>query len=269
MDKFSVLMSTYLNDDPYNLHLSMSSLCEQSVKPNEVLLVIDGPIPDENRAILQSFVERLNIKFVQLPNNVGLSNALRIGLEKCNYELVARFDTDDICESTRFEEQLKVFNLGNIDICGSFAEVIDETGVPLGELIVPSSHYDIRKLIWSCPLIHPSVMYRKSKILKIGSYKKNINYRQEDYELWIRAMDDNLIFFNIEKKLIKYRKPHGYYKRNGMSIGINRFKIGVYPWMKYDKRLLSLLALIYPIVRPILSVSIIEFITKKFDPRRR
>lgn len=268
MDKFSVLMSTYLNDDPYNLHLSLASLCKQSIKPNEVVLVIDGPIPDENRVIFQSFAKRLNIRFVQLPNNVGLSNALRVGLDKCNYELVARFDTDDICESTRFEEQIKAFSSGNIDVCGSFAEIIDETGVSLGELIVPSAHCDIKKIIWSCPLVHPSVMYRKSKILKIGSYKKNISHRQEDYELWIRAMDENLTFFNIEKKLIKYRKPHSYYKRNGISIGINRFKIGFFPWMKYDRRFTSLLALIYPIVRPMLPVSIIGFITEKFDPRR-
>lgn len=58
---FSVLMSVYKNDDPVYLGEALESVVNQTVQPNEIVLVIDGPVPaqlDEAIATYQSAFSR-------------------------------------------------------------------------------------------------------------------------------------------------------------------------------------------------------------------
>ena len=153
---------------------------------------------------------KFNVKFIQLEKRVKLGGALRKGLAACSYSLVARFDTDDICEPHRFEKQLEYMASNpNIDVCGSYASIIDENGMIEDELKRPLFHKSILQIIWSCPIIHPSVMMRKDKILKVGSYKSLLFSNQEDYELWIRSANNGITAIinptkYIEKNVTNY-----------------------------------------------------------------
>lgn len=270
MSKFSVLMATYAEDNPHYLKEALSSLLHQTVVPAEVVIVGDGPVPLENLNLIKKFSHCLSISFVAIEKNIGLGGALRVGLEQCKFSLVARFDTDDICENNRFERQLHVMNSHpNIDICGSFAAVINEKGIVKDELIRPSEDKSIKQLIWSCPMIHPSVMMRKSKILDIGSYKQLPCKRQEDLELWARAARYGLRFHNIPEKLIKYRRTAtAVRKKNTCLVGLYRFRYGVLAWYTFDRRLKSLAALCYPALRPLLPAKLNNYLFK-FDPRAK
>ncbi len=268
MTEFSVLMATYAKDRFLHLKESLVSLENQSVAPTEVIIVADGTIPPENLALIKAFSDSLPIKYIPLKKHIGLGVALRIGVEACQCSLIARFDTDDICEPDRFESQLHYMNLHpDIDICGSYALLIDENGTPKGTLTRPTDNASIKKIIWSCPVIHPSVMLRKEQILKVGSYKKLSCQRQEDFELWIRSAKYGLKFYNIPKCLIKYRRNEKLVmKTNTPMIGLSRFRHGHSAWYSFDGRLRSLLALCYPTVRPFLPLSLNKFLFR-FDPR--
>ncbi|MCK8078692.1 glycosyltransferase [Vibrio sp. 1CM2L] len=264
---FSLLMSTYANDNYSYLKIALSSIASQTLLPTETVLVIDGMIPDENYILLEKYKHILNIKFIQLKKNVGLGKALNVGLANCSYKWVARFDTDDINISNRFETQMFYLKKTSADIVGTLADVIDEQGRTTGKLNVPENDSDIKRLIWSCPIIHPSVMFNKQKIIDIGSYH-DTTHRQEDYDLWIRSAFNGLIFYNIQKSLVMYRKTPEYQGKNSLSVGYNRFKIGFSAWWCFDRRVSSIVALSYPLFRPLLPSKINRLIESNFNPRK-
>ncbi|MDB2386523.1 glycosyltransferase, partial [Shewanella sp.] len=238
---------------------------------SEIVLVLDGPVGEELENVVKKWVQLLPIKILRLSENVGLGKALNFGLDKCNYDLVARMDTDDICHPDRFMKQCQFLTSSDVDICGTYAYDIDENESIIGERTVPIHMDDIRRLIWSCPIIHPSVMYRKKSILGMGSYNPSVAHRQEDYELWIRCVDSGLKFYNISSFLLYYRYPAGSENKNSVSVGINRFKLGYKAIIKYDRRFMSLMGLLYPCVRALLPgffrAKLVAFV-KQRDPRR-
>ena len=266
--KFSLLMSTYYLDNTLYLKQSFMSLYKQTIKPTEIIIVGDGPIPSKNILLIEELSLKFNVKFIQLEKRVKLGGALRKGLAACSYSLVARFDTDDICEPHRFEIQLQYMASNpNIDICGSYASIIDENGTIKDELKRPLFHKSILQIIWSCPIIHPSVMMRKDKILKLGSYKSLLFSNQEDFELWIRSANNGIKFGNIPKCLIRYRRSEKSKKyRNSILNGLAKLFYGLPAWFSFDRRLFSLFAIIYPVLRPLLPHKF-NIIIHKLDPR--
>ena len=106
--KFSVLMSVYKNEKAEYMKLALESIYNnQSLKPNEIILVQDGPLTQELYTLIDDYKKKYKgiLKTINLEKNIGLGNALNIGLEKCTYELIARMDTDDIAFSERFKKQ--------------------------------------------------------------------------------------------------------------------------------------------------------------------
>ena len=104
-------MSVYKKENPTYLSDSLESiLINQTCKPDELILVKDGPLTNELEQVIKRYQSLFtNFKVVPLEKNMGLGLALRKDLEHYNYEWVARMDTDDIAKPNRFEEQLNYF----------------------------------------------------------------------------------------------------------------------------------------------------------------
>ncbi|EOB3983346.1 glycosyltransferase, partial [Escherichia coli] len=109
MFKISVLMSVYYKEKPAYLDEALNSLAIQTYKADEIVLVIDGQIPIQLKNVIDKWLLLLPIKTIPLEKNVGLGNALNIGLNYVTNKLVARMDTDDICVPERFEKQISYF----------------------------------------------------------------------------------------------------------------------------------------------------------------
>ena len=271
ISKFSVLMSLYVGENAKFLSKCLESIANQTVKPHEVVIVLDGPLNDELYDEIQNWKSSLNLIELPLDENKGLSFALNYGLSQCTNDLVARMDTDDICLPNRFETQLE-FMKNNlfIDICGSFAIDISELGNEINVRKVPIEHDEIYKYIWSCPLIHPTVMFKKNKIISIGSYDIDAPLRTDDYNLWIRAAEGQLKFANISEPLIKYRVPDEPWKKNTLKVCFFQSLIGLKAVYKFDCRLKSFLAVLFPLFRSMLPEKKQALFTdffKKHDPR--
>ena len=104
MNPFSVLMSLYHKENPKYLDISLNSIFTQTVMPDQVVLVLDGPIGEDLMAIVDKYQKQYPaLDVYPQPVNRGLSTALNIGLEKCRNEIVFRMDNDDVCYPTRFE----------------------------------------------------------------------------------------------------------------------------------------------------------------------
>ena len=109
--KFSVLITTYHKDHPGYLKAALQSLLDQTVCPDEIILVKDGPLPNELEEVITEMTLKAThvFRIVALPENVGHSPALNAGLRHASYELVARMDADDIAAADRFQKQLGFF----------------------------------------------------------------------------------------------------------------------------------------------------------------
>ena len=104
---FSVLLSLYYKENPIFLRQSLDSVFSQTLPPDEVVLVEDGPLTEALYAVVEEYKRKYStLKVVPLSENVGLGRALNEGLKHCSFDLVARMDTDDIAMPDRFEKQI-------------------------------------------------------------------------------------------------------------------------------------------------------------------
>lgn len=217
MEPFSVLMSVYQKENPNFLKLSLSSVFNQTVKPDEVVLVEDGPLTPDLYSVIEEYKEKYpELKVYPFEHNRGLGRALNSGLRFCTHELVARMDTDDINVSTRFEKELAQFEMNpNLAVCSSWIEEFEsfpENVVAVKKL--PERHdqlYEFGKR--RCPVNHPVSMFRKSIILENGSYLDFPLF--EDYYLWVRLMVNGCEFYCIQESLLKFRRSSDMIKRRG------------------------------------------------------
>ena len=214
MEKYSVLMSLYKKEKPEYLRLAIDSMLNQTVKPDEIVLVEDGPLTDELYAVLDEYGDKLTR--VRNEKNLGLGLALNVGLKACRNELVARMDTDDISKPERCEVQLHYFEQHpETDIVGGdIAEFIgDETNI-IGKRMVPQTNAEIREYMKKrCAFNHMSVMYKKTAVEAAGGYQDW--FWNEDYYLWIRMWLNGAVFGNTGTVLVNVRTGEEMYQRRG------------------------------------------------------
>lgn len=221
---FSVAMSVYKNDNAEFFDRALESITiKQIEKPSEIVLIVDGPVPDSIDKIIDKYDALTGIiKVVRLNENKGLGNALRIAVEEASFELIARMDSDDISLPDRFQTELQAFmNDDSLDVVGGdISEFIGEETNVVAKRCVPMNDYEIKKYMKKrCPLNHVSVMYKKSSVLKCGNYKDL--FWNEDYYLWIRMAINGAKMANTGKIAVNVRTGEDMYKRRG---GIKYFQ---------------------------------------------
>ena len=214
---FSVLMSIYKAEKPSYLIMSLNSVLNQTLQASEIIIVEDGPLTTDLYAILDEFESKNPIiRRLRLSENHGLGYALCEGIKYCRYELVARMDTDDICKPNRFEVQVEFMEKNyEVDVLGTWIDeffdvkenVVSIRKVPEGS----KGLYEFGKK--RNPMNHPTVMFRKSSVLKAGSYQTCMLL--EDYYLWVKMLKMGMVFYNIQESLLYFRLSHDIYKRRG------------------------------------------------------
>lgn len=220
--KFSVSMCVYKNDNPEHFHQAIESIINQTIIPNEIVLVVDGPIPHSIYHIIKLYEKEDFFNVIRLPENVGHGNARRTGLENCTYELVALMDADDISLPDRFEKQIRCFKEDNsLSIVGGYIkEFIDTTNNIVGIRAVPQEDAEIKEYLKKrCPFNQMTVMFKNSEVQRAGGYKDW--YHNEDYYLWIRMYLSGSKFKNLKDSLVLVRVGNEMYQRRG---GFKYFK---------------------------------------------
>ena len=186
--EFSVLMSVYYKEKRENLKQCFKSIYEnQTLKPNEIILIEDGQLTEELYEEIKIQKEKLKeiLKIIKIDKNLGLGNALKIGVLKSKYEWIARMDTDDIAYPERFFKQVTFLeNNPQIDVLGTF--MTEFSGDISNKICVKDAPLDkIEKFII------------------------------EDYYLWIRMFAKGAKFANIPEELIYFRVDDNTFKRRG------------------------------------------------------
>ena len=214
--RYSVLMSVYARENPDYFESSIESMINQSLVPEEVVIVKDGPITEELEKTIEFYKSKYPGLFtiVSLEQNVGLGRALNEGLIRCRNDLVARMDTDDISLKNRCELQVYEFIKDKeLDILGSnIDEFYDNPHEIVSSRIVPTTHDEIIKFSRRRnPFNHPTVMYKKSSVLKNGGYGDF--RRNQDLDLFVRMLNNGCKAKNINKSLLLFRANKDNLKR--------------------------------------------------------
>ena len=215
-NRFSVSMCVYGKDNPAWFKEAVDSVFEQSVQPSEIVLVVDGPVPEELDSIIRAYEQQEIFKVIRFEQNRGHGDARRVGLENCSYELVALMDADDISVPDRFEKQLQKFaeDPELAIVGGNIAEFIDDPSQPVGERIVALEDQDIKEYMKKrCPMNQVTVMFKKSMVDSVGGYVDW--YCDEDYYLWLRMALADMKFANLPDILVNVRVGKDMYARRG------------------------------------------------------
>lgn len=266
----SVLLPVYQGDDPDFLGQALDSLVEQTAQPGEVVLVNDGPLTEAQEDTIRFNESRLLIRRCGNESNQGLAASLNLGLSHCQFEYVARMDADDLCAPERLEQQLKFMQANSrVDIVGTFVMEIDNKGAKGAIRKMPPQHNELLSKLWTCPLLHPTVMFRKALIESVGGYDPSLRRRQ-DYELWFRCAQHGATFANIPQVLFYYRFDRNALKKQPPLLALQQGRIGYQGTSALGLAYWKRLACFAPFVRSLLPGRFEHWVYRlmqRFDPR--
>ena len=202
-DTMSLVMPVY-GEAPYLLAAIESVYKSQNVEI-EFILVLDRCTNSDFRDALHVCPQNVEMKIIN-SDNPGIVPALNIGIAAAKYELIARLDSDDLVTPDRFHHQVEFLNNFEEVVCvGTQLIFIDELGNEFGHTKYPTKHKDIlERMKYQNCIGHPSVMFRKSAVQKVGGYRELLT-GSEDYDLWLRLGEIGKIL-NLPLELTKYRR---------------------------------------------------------------
>jgi glycosyltransferase involved in cell wall biosynthesis len=207
--KFSVLIPVYIKENSSYFESALRSILdEQTIVPDEVIIVEDGPITEALGNVIGDFQTRHGnvIKRYKLEKNQGMGIAMNYGLARASFEWIARMDSDDIAVSDRFERQLKFLKSDpTIDVLGTSIEEFDRQPGDLRRFrALPQENDDIVRLMkLRNPINHMTVFFRKEVALRTGGYWSH-KYN-EDYNLWYEMQKIGAKFHNLSENLVHVR----------------------------------------------------------------
>lgn len=212
--KFTVLLSLYHKEKPEYLSECLHSIENNTLQPDQVIIVFDGNVGEILEAVVVNFMVRLPIEIVRIPSNVGLGNALNHGIKFSRNDIIVRMDTDDKCLPERFEKQITYLkNNPQLALLGSAIEEYDETfNRAQGVRFSVIKHCQIKEYAKKRnPFNHMSIVFKKSVVEQVGGYQHH--YFMEDYNLWLRIIASGYVTHNSPEVLVHVRAGRGMISR--------------------------------------------------------
>ena len=162
-------------------------------------------------SVLSEFFKNLkNFKLIynKTKINRGLSFCLHEGLLLCSNEIVFRMDSDDIMINNRIITQLKLMNdIPNCVLCGSNVISFINNKIKIGRsnhpFIITWDNYKKTREDWI--LNHPTLCFKKSAVLSVGNYRRDLKMPFEDLDLELRILKKYKFVYNVQEPLLLYR----------------------------------------------------------------
>ena len=228
MSKLSVLISVYKKEKVQYLNRALMSVWDdQILKPNEIILIKDGPLNSELDNLIDDWQIKLGKHMIVLKNesNLGLTKSLNKGIKFINSKYVARMDSDDISLPNRFLLQTKYLDEHeDVDIVGGSIQEFDEENENIGVRYYPLSYEEVLSYMFKAsPLAHPATMMRMTIFNKVSYNEK---YRlSQDIALWFDAVCAGFKINNISEIILLFRRESDVFKRRSYKKAWNEFQI--------------------------------------------
>jgi glycosyltransferase involved in cell wall biosynthesis len=221
-EAFALLLPVWDGDRPeYVRRAFRSAVDDQTVRPDQVIVVRDGPVGPDLESTLADLrrTSLVPVTIVALEENVGLGPALNEGIKASWFDVIARMDADDIAMPHRFERQLPLMRNADI-VGGGLLEFGADTDDIIGKRTPPTSDAQIREYARRHdPFNHPTVVYRRNAVLDAGGYGDLP--LMEDYSLFVRMLENGARAANIAEPLVLYRvgaSAESFKRRGGLDL---------------------------------------------------
>lgn len=207
---------------------ALESLASQTLPDFEIVAVEDGS-SDATRQILRAWAGReRRLRLLERPH-AGIVGALNAGLEVCAAPYVARMDTDDHSFPERLALQAAYLE-AHPEACLVSCRV---AGFPAGQVrmgfaiyldwlnALLSDEQMRREIFVESPLPHPSVMFRREWVQRVGGYQER--GWAEDYDLWLRLFLAGGHFAKLDQVLLEWREHAGRLTRTDERYSLENF----------------------------------------------
>ena len=213
----SIIIPCY-NDAQY-IEQSVNSALNQTYQNKEVIVVDDGSNA-ETKAVLKKLAPQITKLITQ--ENQGQSTARNVGIRETKGEYILVLDSDDFFEPTFCEKAMAVFkNDGNVKLVVSYANRISDSKII--DIFKPLGGHLESFLLNNCAM--GSAMFKKYDWDKINCYDENMRNGFEDWEFYIRLLQNEGKAHVIPEPLFNYRL-----RKNSTTNKANKIK---YDLLKY------------------------------------
>jgi glycosyltransferase EpsE len=226
MDKkplVSVLMGIYNCES--TLEEAVNCIINQTYE-NWELIMCDDCSSDNTYEVAKSLAEKdSRIKVIKNKKNMTLAPTLNHCLEKVKGEYCARMDGDDICDITRFQQEVDFLNENpDYAVVSTGMKFYDENGV-YGEIINPEKP-KYQDFVKQSPICHAPCMIRTDVLKSVNGYSRDSKVeRIEDYDLWIRIYEKGYKAYNIPLPLYSMREGRDAIKRKKFRFRITEYSL--------------------------------------------
>ena len=205
----SALITTYKGENADHLLASLQSLKNQTLAPDQIVLVVDGPIDSAQQNIISRFAVETSgpaLTVIAMPNNGGLAKALNLGLTACTGDYIMRMDSDDISMPDRLALEKSYLDAHpEINLVASWSSEFIDDEHDLRLKTSPTEHEAIvEALRWRNVIAHPTILIRKTTLKNLGGYRETVGLL-EDYDLYVRLILAGAKFHIIPKVLLRVR----------------------------------------------------------------
>lgn len=178
---------------------ALESLLRQTYKKWEGIIVNDGS-PDNTERVASVYVKKdSRFKYVEKKNG-GLSSARNCGINQALGKYILPLDADDILEPTYLEKAITVFidspQTTLVYCLGNYFGIKEG----LWDL-----HYENYRALLLGNAIFCSALFRKTDCINIGGYDENMRLGYEDWEFYIRLLNEHSVIYQIPEPLFNYR----------------------------------------------------------------
>lgn len=196
----SIILPVYGVKHTY-LYECINSILDQTYDNLELIIVMDPSNNKENDSniinVIESFQDDHRLRAIYHRQRRGLVYSINEGIVLSKGELIARADADDFYDERKLEYQVNFISKGHVDIVGTWAIMVSDTGHIIGKIRLPVTPEEIRKhIIAHNPIINSSTIVAKKVYRDIGLYVPGLE-GSEDYEFWIRAVAHNYRIANL------------------------------------------------------------------------
>ena len=212
---------------------SIESVLNQNYQNFELLVCDDGST-DQTLEIIKSYERKdPRIKVFSMRENIGLASVRNFISNKAQGKYIALLDSDDLCTSDRFDEQVKVLESGVCDVCASEYFTLDMSNGKKRARHRYESDADLKALLTIYnPICNSTTMMSRELMVKFP-YQDNLKGGPEDYDLWVNLTIAGYRFKTIKKPLVTYRLHPGQISKQKEDLMIRLFDESRLRYMQY------------------------------------
>lgn len=178
----------------------LKTLIDQDMQEWEAIVVEDH-CKENIKAVTENFNDE-RIKFFQLPENItGISNARNFAIKHSNTDYILIADSDDLNEPFRARLTYNIMKRNHCDVFYGNIRYYTPEKVSRGVRFQPFNEELLRMINF---ISNPAAAFRKRKFIELGKYDPIFTI-SEDYDLWLRFLNNKAKFCYTKRVLVNYR----------------------------------------------------------------